>query len=144
MYLAFNPACSEDLVTATSRVEACVAEIRSWMSLNYLKLNDDNSELLVLHTKHSPRPNISNIMVGEDGITQLHVVILVLCLRLTFKTHINSMCRTSFWHLKNTWRIRTYLDKSSLEILIRAFVTNKLDYCNSLLTGLPRYQIKRL
>ena len=110
------PVASEDLVTAKSRVEACVAEIDSWMSLNYLKLNDDNSELLVLHTKHSQRPNISKIMVGEEGITQLlHVVILVLCLRLTFKIHINSMFRTSFWHLKNTWRIRTYLDKSSLE-----------------------------
>ena len=78
--MAFNPACSEDLVTATSHVEACVAEIRSWMSLNYWKLNDDNSELLVLDTKHSPRSNISNIMVGEEGVTQLlHVVILVLC-----------------------------------------------------------------
>ena len=54
------------------------------------------------------------------------------------------MCRPSFWLLKNTWRIRTYLDKSSLEILIHAFVTNKLDYCNSLLTGLHKYLIKRL
>ena len=34
-----------------------------------------------------------------------------------------------------------YLDKS---LLIHAFVTNKLDYCNSLLTGLPTYLIKRL
>ena len=58
--------------------------------------------------------------------------------------HINSVCKTSFWHLRNIWRIRTYLDKSSLEILIHAFTTNKLDYCNSLLTGLLKYLIKRL
>ena len=66
--MTFNPAYSEELVTATSCVEACVAEIRTWISRNYLKLNDDKSELLVFHTKHSPRPNISNIMVGEEGI----------------------------------------------------------------------------
>ena len=59
--LASNPACSQDLVAATSCVEACVAEIRVWMSRNYLKLNDDKSELLVFHTRHSPRPDISNI-----------------------------------------------------------------------------------
>ena len=60
-YLASNPAYSEDLVAATSCVEACVAEIRVWMSRNYLKLNDDKSELLFFHTRHSPRPDISNI-----------------------------------------------------------------------------------
>ena len=69
LYLAFNPACSEDLVTATSCVEACDAEIRVWMSRNHLKLNDDKSELLVFHTRHSPRPDTSNIMVGEEGVT---------------------------------------------------------------------------
>ena len=68
LYLAFNPCCSEDLVTATSCVESCDADVRVWMSRNYLKLNDDESDLLVFHTKHSPRVNISNIMVGEEGI----------------------------------------------------------------------------
>ena len=58
-YLASNPACSEDLVAAMSCVEAC--EVRVWMSRNYLKLNDDKSELLVFHTRNSPRPDISNI-----------------------------------------------------------------------------------
>ena len=33
LYLAFNPTCNDDLVTATSCVEACVAEIRVWMIL---------------------------------------------------------------------------------------------------------------
>ena len=44
LYLAFIPACSEDLVAATSCVEACVAEVLVWMSRNYLKLNDDKSK----------------------------------------------------------------------------------------------------
>ena len=52
-----------------SCIEVCVAEIRAWMFRNYLKLNDDKSELLVFHTRHSPRPVISNIMVGKEGVT---------------------------------------------------------------------------
>ena len=45
---------------------------------------------------------------------------------ITFETHINSVCKTSSWLLRKIWRICTYLDKPSLEILIHAFVTKKL------------------
>ena len=132
LYLAFNPTCNDDLVTATSCVEACVAEIRVWMIRNYLKLNDDKSEVLVFHTRHSPRPVMSNIMVGEEGVTpssSCRDIGIVFDDTLPFETHINSVCKTSLWHLRNIWRIRTYLDKPSLEILIHAFITNKLNYC---------------
>ena len=98
LYLAFNPACSEDLITATSCVEGCVAEICVWVSRNYLKLNDDKSELsLVFPTKHSPRPNISNIMVGEEGVTptaSCRNIDVVFHGSLTFEDHINSECKT--------------------------------------------------
>ena len=36
------------------------------------------------------------------------------------------------------------MDESSTKTLIHAFVTSKLDYCNALLNGLPKYQINRL
>ena len=121
LYLAFNPTCSDDLVTSTSCVEAFVAEIRVWMIRNYLKLNDDRSDLLAFHTRHSP----SNIMVGEEGVTpssSCRNIGVVFDDTLTFESHINSVCKTSFWHLRNIWRIRTYLDKQSMEILIHAFI----------------------
>ena len=85
------------------------------------------------------------IMVGEDGIpptASCRNIGVVFDDTLTFETHINSVYKTSFWHLRSIWCItRT---KSSLEILIHAFITNKLDYCDSLLTGLPKYLIKRI
>ena len=40
--------------------------------------------------------------------------------------------------------IRKYLDENSTEMLVHAFVSSKLDYCNALLIGLPKYQIDRL
>ena len=86
-------------------------------------------------------------MVGEDSVTpssSCRNIGVVSDDTLTFETQINYVCKTSFWNLRNIWRIRTYLDKPSLEILIHAFITNKLEYCNSLLTGLPKYLIKRL
>ena len=32
----------------------------------------------------------------------------------------------------------------SAEVAVHAFVTSKLDYCNALLYGLPKYQLQRL
>ena len=40
--------------------------------------------------------------------------------------------------------IRRYLDKFSVERLVHAFVSSRLDYCNSLLFGLPERDISKL
>ena len=44
----------------------------------------------------------------------------------------------------NLKRIRKYLDQDSAKTIVHACVTSKLDYCNSLLFGLPESQIGRL
>ena len=40
--------------------------------------------------------------------------------------------------------IRKYLSRSSSETLIHAFIRSRLDYCNSLLYGLPKYMLSKL
>ena len=44
----------------------------------------------------------------------------------------------------NIRRIRKYLSKECTETLIHAFISSCLDYCNSLLYGLPACQIQKL
>jgi len=61
-----------------------------------------------------------------------------------FNVHIASTYKSSFYHLRNISYIRKYLSSNSTEILVPAFVSSKLDHCNSLLYGLPNYQIKKL
>jgi hypothetical protein len=57
---------------------------------------------------------------------------------------VNAICKKAFYHLRNIASIKTFLSHQHCEILIHAFVTTSLDYCNSLLNGLPQYQIKKL
>ena len=48
------------------------------------------------------------------------------------------------YHLRNISKIRKYLTQDSAPILIHAFISSKLDYCNSLLYGIPKYLVCRL
>ncbi len=48
------------------------------------------------------------------------------------------------YHLKNIARIRCFVSSQDLEKLVHAFITSRVDYCNSLLTGLPKKTIKQL
>ena len=50
----------------------------------------------------------------------------------------------SYRHLHNVKRIRKYLSRESTEMLVHAFITSRVDNCNSLLYGLPNYQLKKL
>ena len=61
---------------------------------------------------------------------------------LNFK--ITKTCRSAFFHLHNIRHIRKYLIIESAEKLIHAFITSRLDYCNSLLYGLPYCVLTKL
>ena len=63
---------------------------------------------------------------------------------LEFKSHISSICRSSFLQIRQIRQIRSSLDKNSAIILANSLVQSKIDYCNSLLSGLPTISIIRL
>ena len=58
--------------------------------------------------------------------------------------HITKTSSAAFYYLYNIRRIRKYLSKECIETLIHAFISSRLVYCNSLLYGLPAYQIQKL
>ena len=58
--------------------------------------------------------------------------------------HIGKVCRKAFHSLYNIRQIRKFLSDDSTKTLIHSFVASHLDYCNSLLYGIPQYQIDRL
>ena len=57
---------------------------------------------------------------------------------------ISSVCQGAHHHIYSIGKIRKYLTRASLETLVHALITSKLDYCNSLLSGASVAQIQRL
>ena len=63
---------------------------------------------------------------------------------MLFDAHVSDICRSSFNQLRNLSKIRKYLTRESSEIAVHAFITSKLDYCNSLLYSCSKTQLKKL
>jgi hypothetical protein len=62
--------------------------------------------------------------------------------KFTLATHITKISGAAFYHLHNIRHIRKYLSQdAAAETLIHSFITSRVDYCNSLLYGVPAYQL---
>ena len=97
-----------------------------------------NSSSLVHH--NSWKSQIISVYVW---VTQIFISchareILVVGLILGCPWHHTSakVCASSFYYIYNIRRIRNYLSRQSAEILVHAFISSRLDYCNGLLYGL--------
>ena len=64
--------------------------------------------------------------------------------QMNLNTHVTKYCQAAFFHFFNIRRTRKFLNYETVQILVNAFVTSRLDYCNSLLYGLPATQLNKL
>lgn len=140
---------SKILTPATvSTITNCLTAIKSWMTSNFLKLNCNKSELLITGPK-SLLPSLQDFTLPIDGLSvtpshQIRNLGFIFDSSLSFKPHIRQITKTAFFHLKNIARLRPTLSTSAAEILIHAFISSRLDYCNSLLYGLPSITLQKL
>ena len=111
-------------------------------------LNDGKTEVLVLGTRQQlSTSNISHLRVGNATVaasTSVRNLGSYFDKNFTMAMHVTKTCSAAFFHLHNIRQIRKFLSHEATETLIHAFVTSKVDYCNSLLYGLPAYQIAKL
>ena len=63
---------------------------------------------------------------------------------MDISAHVSKVCGSAFYYLYNIRHIRKYLSRETTETLVHAFITSRLDYCNSLLYGVPEYQLNKL
>ncbi len=57
---------------------------------------------------------------------------------------ISAVVKSCYFYLRKISSIRQYLTQSATETLIHAFISSRLDQCNSLYAHLPKYAINRL
>ena len=148
LYLAFKRSDSPTVHANTlKKLEACIAEIRQWMPLNGLKLNDSKTEFMLLQSKFPAQLSCPDITIGADRVSpassakNLGVIIDP---NLTMSKHVSAVCQAATFQLRRISRIRTFLTPSATKTLIHSLVTSRLDYCNIVLAGLPDYEIAKI
>uniref|UniRef100_A0A8C6LEU9 Reverse transcriptase domain-containing protein n=1 Tax=Nothobranchius furzeri TaxID=105023 RepID=A0A8C6LEU9_NOTFU len=144
LYLSINP----DEPNRLGRLQACLEDIKNWMTLNFLLLNQDKTEVLIFGPEIqkgkllSQSPDLNGItLISRNKVRNLGVIFEQ---DMSFKSQVKQVCRISFFHLRNIAKIRSILSRSDAEKLVHAFITSRLDYCNSLLSGSPQNVVKSL
>jgi len=138
------------MTSAASRLEHCITDVGSWMSANRLKLNTDKTELLWAGSKFSnvPLGNLGpSLQLGIDTVTasdHVRVLGVTFSCDLSLEKHVSNVCSTCFYWLRQLRRVRRSLDAESVLTLVHAFVTSRVDYCNAVLAGAPRYITDKL
>lgn len=122
------------------KIEHCIDDIKAWAVMNKLVLNDNKTEVLHIHSRfRNPEP-LHSIRVGQSDVNtvpEARNLGVIFDEHLCSTSHVNSICKAAFLAIRNIGTIRGYLDKSATERLVHAFITSRLDNCNSLLYGLP-------
>ena len=133
---------------ALRRVERCLSDIVSWMHTNMLKLNTDKTEVIVFSSKHNEQfVGDITITISASLIKPAKVVRNLRAFfdsRMNMESHVNSVCRSSYAKLRQISHIRQYITSDATKSLVNSLVTSRLDYCNSLLYGLPKTSLNKL
>ena len=148
IYVEVDPRNDHSINNAVQQVECCLAHVRMWMSQNYLKLNEDKTEIVFISTKSQiskvsfPSVDVGDVKVKPSSLAKNLGVNFDSV--LSMESYVNSVCKSCSYHLYNIARIRGYLDRKTVETVVHALVSSKLDYCNSVLAGVSGKLLKRL
>ena len=145
LYITFD---LSDPTIALDKINLCISDLRTWMIKHKLKINDSKTEFMVLTSSFLKQQfNDLQIKVGNSQIkpsTTARNLGVTFDSHLNLESHINSVCRSAYFHLRNIRSVRKMLTYDACSQLIHALVTVRIDYCNSLLYGLPDQSLNRL
>lgn len=63
---------------------------------------------------------------------------------LSFDNQIKSVVKSSFYQFRLISRLKPFLNTKDLQVIVHAFITSRLDYCNSLYVGISKHNLSRL
>ena len=102
LYTTFSCDDSVDLTTTISRIESCLVDITNRMTTNKLQLNNDKTELLILHSRFRLPPPLPSIKIEIiKPTTKARNIGVLFDNTITMSLHINNVVKGAFYHLRN-------------------------------------------
>ncbi|KAF7235229.1 Protein TANC1 [Varanus komodoensis] len=135
LYLSFSTNPGE----AVAVLNRGLAKVMGWMRANKLKLNPDNTEVLLLGGSGLGMGDLGLVLNGvalplRDRVRSLGVL---LDPELSLEAQVTAVARSAFLQLWLIHQLRPFLENDCLVTVTNALVTSQLVFCNALYVGLP-------
>ena len=145
LYISFS---ANDSATSLAHLSTTLDSIHNWLNANYLSLNPSKTEYLLIGTpQQRAKVTINSITFSGHLISPSSSVRnlgVIFDPDLTLTQHVSSVCKSSYYAIRQLRQIRSSLDHNSAVLLANSLVSSKLDYCISLYYGLPHLTVHRL
>ncbi len=144
LYISSRPGETHQI----DKLMECIVDIKMWMTSNFLLLNSEKTELLIIGPKTPKSNNLEHCLTLDgcslDSSSSVRNLGVLFDSNLSVDSHVSSICKTAFFNLKNISKLRPMLSMSNAEMLINVIITSRLDYCNALLGGCSACLINNL
>ncbi len=131
LYLDFS---NSDEKVVVERLQACVSELKSWLSDNFLLLNDRKTEIVRFGKDYCAE----EYKIGGATIESKSCVTSLGCTLdsgLTMASHASRISKSANYYLYCIRKIRNCLTLDMCKLLVHTLVIARLDYGNALLYG---------
>ena len=134
---------------AFDKLNRCLQDVKEWMSASKLKLNPDKTEFILFGSKKQrerlnvcfPIDILGNPLHPTESVRNLGVWFDS---DFSFFKHVQNVCKSCFVQLRDFRNIRQFLTQDAAVSVANAFVSSRLDYCNSLFRSLSKFNLHRL
>lgn len=150
LYLRFSLRHVSAIFQAINTLQNCAEDVRRWMILNKLRVNDDKTEFLIIAPKqyHTMLQGLNvNIVVGQASVAPCSSVRdlgAILDRHMTMIPQVSNVVQGMYTHIRRIAKIRHNLDQPTCATLINALVLSRLDFHNGLLVNLPNTTLQPL
>ena len=144
IYFKFDRRTSSEQI---SRLKQFFVDIKNWMNINFLKMNDTKTEVMELYS-----PYTSILPLFDIDFNNCNVELSESAKNLGFSfdnslhlnTQIKNVLKLTNLNLRNISRIGSKLCKSLKIQLVHGSIHSILDFCNGTYFGLSKFQLKKL
>ncbi len=121
LYISSRP----DETHQIEKLTECIVYIKNWMTSNFLLLNSEKTEVLIIGPKNTTCNNLEHYLTLDgcsvnSSSSSVRNLGVLFDSNLSFESHVSSICKTAFFHLKNISKLRPMLSTPNAEMLIHA------------------------
>ena len=144
----FKAGNAQQEIETRHSMESCMLRMKQWMDTVWLKMNPAKTEFIYFGSRPQLKKClVEDLNVAGDLVVRSHSIKYLgahLDENLNFKLHVTKKCQVAMFNYFKIRSIRHLLDTPTTACLCLSLCISHLDYCNSLLYGLPDITINKL